>query len=189
MASLPKGIHRLMSQELTVQRSKELAEKASAVADRVQILEIRLLESRTEQRGFDEDPPSRIVTKIHVETNADVENNRIEVVPHFFLMVKRQNASPEDYFVRIEARFAISYILNSSENLSQENYDAFGERNGVFNVWPYWREFVQSTTVRMGLPPLTVPVFRVGAAKLEQDSSLPKSKSVKRLSANKERAE
>jgi preprotein translocase subunit SecB len=34
--------------------------------------------------------------------------------------------------------------------------------NGVFHVWPYWREMVQNTLARMGLPPLILPVFRVG---------------------------
>lgn len=32
---------------------------------------------------------------------------------------------------------------------------AFAEFNATFNAWPYWREYLQSTTVRMGLPPVT----------------------------------
>jgi preprotein translocase subunit SecB len=31
--------------------------------------------------------------------------------------------------------------------------------NGIYNIWPYWREYVQTTTSRLGLPPLTLPVL------------------------------
>lgn len=33
----------------------------------------------------------------------------------------------------------------------------------ILHAWPFWREFVQSMTVRMGLPALTVPVINVQA--------------------------
>jgi preprotein translocase subunit SecB len=50
--------------------------------------------------------------------------------------------------------------VTSLEGLTEAHLDAFAKTNAVFNAWPYWREFVQSTTVRMGLPPLVTPVFR-----------------------------
>lgn len=34
--------------------------------------------------------------------------------------------------------------------------------NGVFVAWPYFRDLVQSTTTRMGLPPVVIPVFSTG---------------------------
>lgn len=38
---------------------------------------------------------------------------------------------------------------------------AFSNVNGVFNVWPYFREFVQTTTTRMGVPAYILPTYRV----------------------------
>jgi hypothetical protein len=38
---------------------------------------------------------------------------------------------------------------------------AFATINEVFNAWPCWREYVQNVVARMGLPSITVPVFRV----------------------------
>jgi hypothetical protein len=35
----------------------------------------------------------------------------------------------------------------------------FSQTVGVQNVWPYWREFVQSMPARMGLPPLRMPLL------------------------------
>ena len=42
--------------------------------------------------------------------------------------------------------------------------ELFAQANGTFNLWPYWREFVQSTSTRMGLPALTVPSYRIEEA-------------------------
>jgi hypothetical protein len=38
---------------------------------------------------------------------------------------------------------------------------AFANFNATFNAWPYWREFVQSMTGRMGLPSVVIPVLPV----------------------------
>jgi preprotein translocase subunit SecB len=48
---------------------------------------------------------------------------------------------------------------------------AFAKSNGMLNVWPYWREFVQSITSRAGLPPLTVPLFRIHHKASQQKSN------------------
>src|SRR6266566_2163153 len=149
-----------MSIELTESDLKELSEKVRAVSDRIQILEVRLLECRSEQKHSNNELPRRITTNIDVDTHFDASSLRLSVYPRFLLLVKEQNTAPEDFFIRIEARFVVSYAVRSEEGLTQDNFDAFGERNGIYNVWPYWREFVQSTTARMGLPPLTLPVFR-----------------------------
>lgn len=170
--------------EPSTKRDSEVAEKAKPVSERVQILEIRLLESRSEQKRFEEEASKRIMQTIQVETHLDQKHSKLVVFPHFMLLVKRHDASPEDIFVRIEARFAITYSIDPQEGLTQDNYDAFGERNGVYNAWPYWREFVQSTTVRMGLPPLTLPVFRVGVSRLEQSTALPGAQKPRQISAS-----
>lgn len=41
------------------------------------------------------------------------------------------------------------------------NFGAFAKTNTLIHVWPYFREFVQSMTARMGLPPLPLPLFRI----------------------------
>ncbi len=161
--------------------SKELFEKVRQVADRVQILDIKLLECRAEQKMPEEELPRRITTNINAECHFDPDTLRLTVYPHLQLVVKRHDASPADCFLRIEARFALMYALRSPEGLEQEHFDAFAERNGIFNVWPYWREFVQSITIRMGLPSLTVPVFRVGTSKLKQDTSFPNPRASKQI--------
>jgi preprotein translocase subunit SecB len=43
--------------------------------------------------------------------------------------------------------------------LTRRDLDAFVTRTATDDVWPYWREFVQSMTTRMGLPPMTIPTL------------------------------
>src|SRR4051812_23154071 len=103
---------------------KELSEKVRLVSDRIQILEIKLLESHAEQKTSDEELPRRITTNINAESHFDSAALRLTVYPHFLLLVKRQDASPTDFFVRIEARFTLIYALRSAEGLEQEHFDA-----------------------------------------------------------------
>lgn len=63
-------------------------------------------------------------------------------------------------WVEIQATFSASYI--SSEALEQECLDAFAKDNVGYNVWPFWREFVQSTCCRMGMShPINIPLYRI----------------------------
>jgi len=64
----------------------------------------------------------------------------------------------------IEAHFLLVYKLTSATGLEPENLQAFADLNGRFNAWPYWREFVQTMTTRMGLPALTVPSLKITGA-------------------------
>ena len=43
--------------------------------------------------------------------------------------------------------------------MSDEFAGAFGKMNGIHNVWPYWREYVQSVSTRAGMPPVTLPLM------------------------------
>lgn len=57
--------------------------------------------------------------------------------------------------VEIQATFEAVYI--SDIELEKDCVEVFGNRNVKFNVWPYWREYVQSTCVRMGIDAIKVP--------------------------------
>ena len=60
---------------------------------------------------------------------------------------------------RIWGRFELQYVVPQDTELSEGLLEEFAKSNGVFNAWSYWREFIQSTLVRMGLPPLALPVY------------------------------
>lgn len=68
--------------------------------------------------------------------------------------------SKSEDFTLIEVKAKFNIIYHANEPLSEDEAKIFSEQNCLFNVWPYWREFVQQTCMRMGAPNLQVPLLR-----------------------------
>lgn len=96
-----------------------------------------------------------------VEHLVDREQHTLAVVPSFSLVASRTGNDGPSPVLTIKASFILEYALPPSVEFEEEQLKAFSMTNGVYNAWPYWREYVQSTTTRMGLPPIIVPVFRL----------------------------
>lgn len=67
--------------------------------------------------------------------------------------------------VAVNVSFELSYRVPESMSVSDEELMEFARVNGVFNAWPYFREFVHAALSRMGLPPVIIPVFRLSRPK------------------------
>lgn len=72
---------------------------------------------------------------------------------------------PEDS-LDVFAAFALEYEYSdpSTEPITEvavSSVKKFATFNGTLNAWPYWREFLQSTTTRMGLPAVTVETLKI----------------------------
>jgi len=130
------------------------------VSDRVQIRDVRLISCGCEQK-----PAATAGKKNYdIETSTDVQLNEDQGIIvvlarfHFEASIEKKSQEP---VLTIDALYALTYQVDSFEGLTQEGFEQFANLNGVYNAWPYWREFVQNTIGRMGLPPLTIPVFRI----------------------------
>ena len=64
--------------------------------------------------------------------------------------------------LRLTAEFRLAFGHPDLAALDEQNLRDFAESSGLFSAWPYLREYVQSTTVRMGLPPIVIPTHRLG---------------------------
>jgi len=130
------------------------------VSDRVQIRDVRLMSCGCEQK------PAAMAGKksYHIGTSADVQLNKdqriIVVLARFRFEAALEEKAPEPVLT-INASYALPYQSDRFDGLTQEGFEQFANLNGIYNAWPYWREFVQNTVARMGLPPLTIPVFRI----------------------------
>jgi preprotein translocase subunit SecB len=80
-----------------------------------------------------------------------------------------ENESSDDPATSVKATFELCYRLPSDFAPEEADLSSFAEMNGVYNAWPYWREYIQSTISRMNLPPVVLPLFRIGKA-LEETS-------------------
>jgi len=51
-------------------------------------------------------------------------------------------------------------IYKTAVEMTPELFDLFKGSSLILNTWPFLREFVQSCTVRAGLPPLILPLVK-----------------------------
>ena len=149
------------------------------VSDRVQIRDVRLISCGCEQK------PAATAGKkgYDIDVSTDVQLNEdkgvIVVLAQFRFAASIEKKSSEPVLT-INALYALAYQLDSFDGLTQEGFEQFANLNGVYNAWPYWREFVQNTVGRMGLPPLTIPVFRIFEPSTKPTDTKRKSKKRKK---------
>lgn len=144
-----------------------------AVSDRVQVRDVRLLGSNCRQTPLALKGQLNVRLSHNVTTKANPEERQVLVFPTFRLLATSSEATDDQIAVQIEASFLLAYTAEDLHGLEARHFEAFGRFNGVYNAWPYWREYVQSTLGRMGLPGFTVPVFRIAAPKQSLPKTLP----------------
>jgi preprotein translocase subunit SecB len=108
-----------------------------------------------------------VTTVSQIAFAKDEVAGKVNLMISFVLHVEDRDKNEQDPPLRVKASFVLFYAITSFEGISDDHIYAFGATNGMLNVWPYWREFIHSTTGRMGLPkPVIAPVFRIGEMKL-----------------------
>lgn len=65
--------------------------------------------------------------------------------------------------VAVHVSFELTYRIPAEMTADEDQLAAFARLNGVFNAWPYFREFVHASLARMGLPPFLLPVYRLSS--------------------------
>jgi hypothetical protein len=134
------------------------------VSERVKIDDVAVLSlsvTRVENLG---DAPMRVeFTTKAILFGTNEERNQLVIRPTLSAAVLRKSDDVTDTkpVVSIEATFAILYKCDNVGQLAAENLEAFAKTNGIFNVWPYWRELVMSMASRMKIAPIVVPVLRL----------------------------
>jgi hypothetical protein len=66
----------------------------------------------------------------------------------------------EKLIADIEATFVARYIVVAEEQPTIPMLEAFNH-NAVHHIWPYWREFLQATTIRLRVPPVVLPMHHI----------------------------
>ena len=71
--------------------------------------------------------------------------------------------------LEITAEFGAHYRLlpGSDVEALESALKEFGSYNVGLHVWPYWREYVQSTCARLGIPAISVGMYKLPQAKLK----------------------
>lgn len=132
-------------------------ELAVEVAEGVEIRDVRFFQFAAEHRP--ELCQDAMCLHPEVEAEGGQRDGYIWVEVRFGLQaIAEEQERPG---VTVSAVIRLEYDCADAERFSERHLYAFAETNGVYNAWPYWREFVQNAVARMQLPPLVLPVFRL----------------------------
>ncbi len=74
---------------------------------------------------------------------------------------EKQSFEEDNYEALIHVMAEFQAVYDSKEKMIEEHLEAFSENNVGFNVWPYWRELVQSYCCRIAFhPPIEIPLYK-----------------------------
>lgn len=87
--------------------------------------------------------------------SSDHKNHMLRVLLSYGVKWVKKDDTADELAV-IEAEYFAEYKLK--QKISDDAIDAFCLKNVGHNVWPYWREFVSTTSQKLGIPHLTLPL-------------------------------
>ena len=131
----------------------------------VEIEGVRLVEANAETKV--RSPSDTGAVDLLINRTAEIserqENGTFFVVATIKAQLVSEQAK-EEPLVSIKTSFELQYRLPRGFRVDPQTLTTFAETNGIYNAWPYWREFVQSTLARMGLPPVALPLLHAREA-------------------------
>lgn len=96
---------------------------------------------------------------VNISSKADFSaraENRVEILHKWNIIAKDKSNDLE--FLNISVTYGL--ILGSKEEFTKDFFDIYEKTSLPINVWPFVREFVNSMTARMNVPPLTLPLLK-----------------------------
>lgn len=163
----------------------------SAVARRVTAVTDVVHTSGTFRRFPDVagDDPQRELEVNFLQTDPVVEQRSAELLVveiGYCCVIAKRGVRPEEAAETIQksgshpgvlffgaAGFQIRYATSPGPAFDKDELDAFGRINVPLNIVPFWREYLDSSMRRAGLPPVLAPIHRTEPAPQNESSARP----------------
>ncbi|WP_423927883.1 hypothetical protein [Candidatus Palauibacter sp.] len=151
-------------------------DRASLVSRSVAIESVNLTHAEM-KTGFDPfNPPEVARLTQRFRCRFELPPSRLDcLLVHINLVLEgtgAESAEQEQELVSIDATFLAVYRLEDASSYPSDALGHFAELNGTYNVWPYWREFVQTFAARAGMGGLVVPVFKPPIRPVEEPEQI-----------------
>ncbi len=140
--------------------------RVSAVSRFYELNEIRFVDCRFSYLQADENSTTELSIGV-VDQLVQLEGTRLLSSMRFEMLGPSPFNEEPKKRVSISAKLIIEYERPNDRGdatVATEDAQAFGRVNGIYNAWPYIREYVQSCLLRLGLPPFELPLLRAPAA-------------------------
>lgn len=151
---------------------------ARTVARQVQIENVVLRRADVEAH-FDPNclPPEISLTQefrsAYERTRSDSSQDLRVIIDFKFEARKVLEGELGETVADLSATFHLLYTLPSDFEAEERCFEHFAAVNGVYNAWPYWRELVQTSASRIGLPGVVIPVFRPTSVPIQTEEESP----------------
>lgn len=162
MVKRPTNIKLLLSRESVVKKENTESPRLSPkeyrkILDNVQldIISLDSCSAKVNQDKFGKQMKSTIKDKVSYNL---LDENEVIFIQHYDFISTKTNQ--KEFALKISCSFSAKF--SSVEPLSDDFLEIFSKVNIHVNTWPYFREFVQSITQRMSLPPVTLPLLKRG---------------------------
>jgi len=162
---------------IVIEQSPDETRMAFEVHRNSSIVRVRVSRAKVSARSIDDRPDARIGVGFGFKSKELPGPDRILRLEILFRVKGTEIAEDGDnsgqttgdlaparepeQVLAIECAFEVDYALQGDFQPSPDQVKAFREGNAVFNVWPFFREYVHNQMQRMGLPPLTAPFLRI----------------------------
>lgn len=144
------------------QAAEGLMALASVAAPYMRLADICLIDAHVHREAeVPTSPDARLKCNFgfKVDHGFQEETKHLVAVVQFFSKGRFQEQDDEKLLFKVEAAYTVAYVMEGIDTLPKQTIEAFAKMNGVYNCWPYWREFLQSSAVRMGIPAVTLPLI------------------------------
>lgn len=146
--------------------SSEDRRLGARVAAGAEIRDVRLFKAELALIEFA--PPAdelRYSIDIDAQSNFEAGDDRFVLRSTYSVVIEQVGEAAQDSTVaKVKFELAALFSLDEqaqSEGLEPSEIEAFARTTGQMALWPFAREYVFDATGRLGLPPLTIGVFRV----------------------------
>jgi hypothetical protein len=130
-------------------------EEYRKILDGIDIVSISLIECSA-KIDQNESIDSEKGIKIQNGLNYDISKKIVNIYRSYTLKANSKKSNKP--FLTIKAKFKVA--LSSKIEVNEEFIKIYSDISLDLNTWPYFREFVYSTSSRMDLPPLTLPLLK-----------------------------
>lgn len=139
-----------------IEKPKISPEEYKKIIGGIDLVSISMKDSKS-FLNIDLKAPSEISINIKDNTEFKIREEGEVLIFHKYFVDARKPESKSRY-VQMEVTFLVRLV--SKEAFTQEFFNIYKNVSLHLNTWPYFREFVNQITSRMGIPPLTLPLFK-----------------------------
>ncbi len=171
---------------LISQDTKEI-KAALALQSKCELAQVSLRQCHASLEGSEETLKEPFSIRLSHNSTANAISNGVLQIEVRFQFQTYDSGEPPSLLCSIVCAFDLKYeISDNAFQPTAESIAAFKDGNAIFNCWPYVREFMQSTSARMGLRTPPLPLLRIAPRKMEEAQSKNPEAINKSSAANKQ---